>query len=73
MTTDPDNNAIPANAAKGDSAADRMPVEEYSAERKAEFLLSNAVDEQDYAWAVQEVRKLGIDPETVLHERPRVE
>ena len=50
-----------------------MPVEEYSAERKAEFLLSNAVDEQDYAWAVQEVRKLGIDPETVLHERPRVE
>ena len=73
MITDPDNNAIPANTARGDTAADRMPVEEYSAERKAEFLLSNAVDEQDYAWAVQEVRKLGIDPETVLHEQPRVE
>ena len=50
-----------------------LPVEHYTDERKAEFLLSNAVDEQDYAWAVREVRKLGIDPETVLHERPRVE
>ena len=50
-----------------------LPVEHYTNERKAEFLLSNAVDEQDYAWAVQEVRKLGVDPETVLHERPRVE
>ena len=69
MITDPDNDSIPANTARGASAADRMPVEEYSAERKAEFLLSNAVDEQDYAWAVREVRKLGIDPEAVLHER----
>ena len=73
MTTDPDNNAIPANTAKDDSAANRMPVEEYSAERKAEFLLSNAVDELDYAWAVREVRKLGVDPEAVSHERPRAE
>ena len=73
MITDPDNNAIPASAAKGDSAADRMPVEEYSAERIAEFLLSNAVDEQDYTWAVQEVRKLGVDPDAVPHGRPRAE
>ena len=50
-----------------------LPVESYTDERKAEFLLSNAVDEQDYAWAVQEVRKLGIDPEAVPHERPKVE
>ena len=50
-----------------------LPVEHYTDERRAEFLLSNAVDEQDYEWAVQEVRKLGIDPETVLHERPRVQ
>ena len=70
MITDPDNNAIPA---KGDSAADRMPVEGYSAERKAEFLLSNAVDEVDYLWAVGEVRKLGVDPDAVPHERPRAE
>lgn len=43
MITDPDNNAMPANTAKDDSEADRMPVEEYSPERKAEFLLSNAL------------------------------
>ena len=73
MITDPDNDSIPANLARGASAADRMPVEEYSAERIAEFLLSNAVDEQDYAWAVREVRKLGVDPEAVPHERPRAE
>ena len=73
MITDSDNNAIPANTAKGDSAADRMPVEEYSAERKAEFLLSNAVDEVDYLWAIGEVWKLGVDPDAVPHERPRVE
>ncbi len=73
MITDPDNDSIPANTARGASAADRMPVEEYSAERIAEFLLSNAVDEHDYAWAVREVRKLGIDPEAVPHERPKSE
>ena len=73
MTIDPVNNAVPASTVKGDSAADRMPVEEYSAERKAEFLLSNAVDELDYVWAVREVRKLGVDPEAVSHERPRAE
>ena len=50
-----------------------LPVESYTDERKAEFLLSNAVDEQDYAWAVREVRKLGIDPEAVPHERPKAE
>ena len=49
-----------------------LPVEIYTDERKAEFLLSNAVDEQDYAWAVREVRKLGIDPDTVPHSRPNV-
>ena len=73
MITHPDNNAAPANTERGDTAAERMPVEEYSAERIAEFLLSNAVDEHDYAWAVQEVRKLGVDPDAVPHGRPRAE
>ena len=50
-----------------------LPMESYSAERKAEFLLSNAVDAQDYAWAVREVRKLGLDPEDVPHRGPDVE
>lgn len=34
-----------------------LPTEVYSDERKAEFLLSNAVDTEEYAWAVAEVRK----------------
>ena len=47
-----------------------LPVERYSDQRKAEFLLANAVDEQDYVWARAEVRKLGLDPDDVPHERP---
>ncbi len=49
-----------------------LPVEVYSPERKAEFLLSNAVDAKDYAAAVKEVRKMGLDPEAVPHRKPRV-
>ncbi len=50
-----------------------MPVESYSDELKAEFLLNNAADEPDYAWALREMRKLGLGPEKVPHERPRAE
>ena len=46
-----------------------VPSEIYTDERKAEFLLSNAVDKQDYEWAVEEVRKLGLDPDKVSHQR----
>ena len=46
------------------------PLEIYSPERRAEFLLSNAVDAKDYAAAVEEVRKLGIDPPNIPHLRP---
>jgi hypothetical protein len=47
-----------------------VPVEIYTPERKAEFLLSNAVDAEDYDAAVEEVRKLGIDPANIPHHRP---
>lgn len=47
-----------------------LPVEIYSARRKAELLLENAVDEEDYRRAVEEVRKLGLDPADVPHEKP---
>lgn len=47
-----------------------MPVEVYSASRRAEFLLNNAVHAADYKRAVREVRKLGIDPKDVPHRRP---
>lgn len=42
----------------------------YSARRKAEFLLNNAVDAADYRRAVRAVRKLGLDPEEIPHRRP---
>ncbi len=48
-----------------------IPVEIYTQERKAEFLLNNAVTPEDYSWAVKEVRKMGLDPETIPHERPK--
>jgi bifunctional DNA-binding transcriptional regulator/antitoxin component of YhaV-PrlF toxin-antitoxin module len=48
-----------------------LPLEIYTPERKAEFLLNNAITPEDYEWAVKEVRKLGLDPETIPHERPK--
>ena len=47
-----------------------VPVEIYSARRKAEFLLNNAVSAADYRRAVRAVRKLGLDPESIPHQRP---
>lgn len=48
-----------------------MPIEIYSPERKAEFLLSNAVDKADYAHAVEEVKRMGLDPQKIPHYKPR--
>lgn len=48
-----------------------VPLERYSPERKAEFLLSTATTAPDYRRARREVKKLGIDPDTVPHRRPR--
>ena len=45
-------------------------MERYTPERIAEFLLSNAVDQDDYGNARKEVRKLGLDPDLILHARP---
>ena len=47
-----------------------VPLELYSDERRAEFLLSNAVDAEDYRRAVEEVRKMGLDPSAITHHRP---
>ena len=47
-----------------------LPVETYTPERRAEFLLSNAIDVEDYTRAVAEVRRLGLDPQTIPHRRP---
>jgi len=49
-----------------------VPVEIYTPERKAEFLLANAVDAEDRKAAEREVRKLGLDPAKLpKRRRPR--
>jgi AbrB family looped-hinge helix DNA binding protein len=48
-----------------------LPLERYTPERKAEFLLNNAVTSEDYQWALKEIKKLGIDPKTIPHEKPK--
>lgn len=47
-----------------------VPVERYTPERKAEFLLSNTVDKADYLSARKAVRKMGLDPDSIPHVRP---
>jgi AbrB family looped-hinge helix DNA binding protein len=47
-----------------------VPLESYTLERRAEFLLSNAVDKEDYARSEEEVRKMGLDPSAIRHRRP---
>lgn len=50
--------------------ATEMPVEQYTPERKAEFLLSNAVDEEDYQRAVEAVKAMGLNPDDITHLKP---
>jgi AbrB family looped-hinge helix DNA binding protein len=47
-----------------------VPVEVYSPERRAAFLLENATDAEDYARARDEVMGMGLDPDSIPHERP---
>ncbi len=47
-----------------------VPVERYSPERQAEFLLSTTTSESDYRKARKAVRKLGLDPDSIPHQRP---
>jgi AbrB family looped-hinge helix DNA binding protein len=48
-----------------------VPVERYTPERKAEFLLSTATTRKDYERARREVKKLGLDPDAIPHKRRR--
>ncbi len=47
-----------------------VPVEVYTPERRAEFLLNNAVDDEDYREIVKEVRAMGLDPDDIPHRKP---
>ena len=46
------------------------PVEIYTPERKAEFILSSAIDEDDYQAARETVRQMGLDPDRIEHYHP---
>ena len=47
-----------------------VPVEHYSPERKAEFLLTTATNKADYRRARNEVKKLGLNPDAIAHRPP---
>lgn len=47
-----------------------VPIEIYTPERRAEFLLNNAIDAADYRRARAEVKRLGINPDRIKHRRP---
>jgi hypothetical protein len=47
-----------------------VPLERYSPVRKAEFLLSTAINAADYRNARKAVRKLGLDPDSNPHRPP---
>jgi AbrB family looped-hinge helix DNA binding protein len=47
-----------------------VPIEIYSPERRAEFLLNNAVDAEDYRRARTAVKRMGLDPDRIRHHRP---
>ena len=48
------------------------PVEIYSDERTAEFLLSSAADVSDYQAARADVKAMGLDPDSIPHRKPAV-
>ena len=48
-----------------------LPVEIYTPERKAEFLLNNAITPDDYASAIARVREMGLDPKKIPHKKPK--
>ena len=45
-------------------------VEMYNDARIAEFLLSNAIDTNDYEAARVEVQTMGLDPDAIAHRKP---
>jgi AbrB family looped-hinge helix DNA binding protein len=44
-----------------------LPIEIYSDERKAEFLLSNAITDEGYEKAKKEVVAMGLNPKDIVH------
>ena len=44
-----------------------LPMENYTLERQAEFVLSNAINREDYEAAKKTVRQMGLDPNLIHH------
>lgn len=42
-----------------------LPVEMYGLDRRAEFLLNNAVSDEEYQMAKAEVQAMGLDPDDI--------
>jgi hypothetical protein len=49
----------------------RGTIEIYTPERKAEFLLTNALGPEDYRKAQAKVRRMGLDVSKIRHRKPR--
>lgn len=49
-----------------------MAVEKYSLERQAEFILSNAIDVEDYHQAREAVKAMGLNPDKIPHLKPKM-
>jgi len=47
-----------------------LPVEIYTATRRAEFILNNAVGAEDHRRARAEVKRMGLDPDRIKHHQP---
>ena len=47
-----------------------LPVEVYTDERIAEFILNNAMPGEDYERAREKVRAMGFDPDAIAHTKP---
>jgi hypothetical protein len=59
----------------GTTAGERQPqpespseFESYTPERRAEFLINNAVDAKEWDQAIAEARAMGVDPDAVPHQ-----
>jgi AbrB family looped-hinge helix DNA binding protein len=47
-----------------------VPLETYSPEQRAAYLLETAVDESDYRGARKAVQQMGLDPDAIPHTKP---
>lgn len=47
-----------------------IPVQKYTAEQRAEFILNSAIDADDYQRARKVVEQMGLDPDAIDHDEP---